>query len=92
MTGKVISRFFCAVEFGEFGQGGINQKRKFIRISVRISIKSADFRTKRASSCKKRSKTIENIRKFAKNVPKYSKFVSKLLKIFESFLPPCAFD
>ena len=44
MTGKVISRFFCAVEFGEFGQGGINQTRKFIRKSVRISIKSANFR------------------------------------------------
>jgi hypothetical protein len=23
MTGKVVSRFFCAVEFGGFGQDGI---------------------------------------------------------------------
>ena len=40
--------------------------RKFIRKRVRISIKSADFRTKRASCCKKRSKTFENIRKYSK--------------------------
>jgi hypothetical protein len=31
-----------------------------------LSIKSADFRTKRASPCKKRSKTFENIRKYSK--------------------------
>ena len=42
------------------GKENVNQMRKFIRKCVRISIKSADFRIKRASSCKKRSKTFEN--------------------------------
>jgi len=64
--------------------------RKFIRKCERISIKSADFRTKRAGVLKwvfenirKRSKIFENIQKLARNIRKYS-------KIFKFFAGTCA--
>jgi len=44
-----------------------HQTRKFIRKSVRISIKGADFRTKRASSCLKTSKVVEKFGKMYRN-------------------------
>ena len=75
-----------------FGADFSHQTRKFFRKCERISIKSADFRTKRASSCKKRSKTFENVRKYSKTEWKYSKTEWKYSKIFNNFLPICAND
>jgi hypothetical protein len=67
----------------------INQRRRFIRECVRISIKSVDFRTKRASFKKKRSKTIENVRKHLKNGVKRSKTFENIRK-YSTFLDPPA--
>jgi hypothetical protein len=39
-------------QIGKMGEKNFNQMRKFIRKCVRISIKSADFRTKRAGVLK----------------------------------------
>jgi len=76
------------LEFGGFGQGGINQKRKFIRKCVRISIKSADFRIKCASFCKKRSKIFENcIETFENSIETFEnirQFFTPLRKLFET--------
>jgi len=66
--------------------------RKFIRKCERISIKSADFRIKRAGVLKwvfenirKRLKIFENIQKLSRNIQKYS-------KIFDFFAGTCAND
>jgi len=63
MSIKCASAFAKASAFVPMESGLRTDKsagQEFIRKSVRISIKSADFRIKRASSCKKRSKTFEN--------------------------------
>jgi len=72
---------------GKLGKG---QVRRFFRNCERKSIKSADFRTKRAGVLKwvfeniqKHSKIFKNIRKLSRNIQKYS-------KIFEFLRPPCA--
>jgi hypothetical protein len=52
----------CASAFAKASAG-----QEFIRISVRISIKSADFRIKRASSCLKTSKSVEKFGKMYRN-------------------------
>jgi len=81
------------------GNGGGQSSGKFIRNRqdglrqcVRISIKSADFRTKRAGVLKwvfenirKRLKIFENIQKLYRNVQKYS-------KIFDFYAGACAND
>jgi len=87
------------LKMGGLGKGGGQSSGKFIRNRQdglrqceRISIKSADFRTKRAGVLKwvfenvrKRSKIFKNIQKLSRNIRKYS-------KIFEIFADPCAFD
>jgi hypothetical protein len=80
-----------------------HQMRKFIRKSVRISIKivkmayaSADFRTKCASSWKKRSKTVENCRKMYETLRQaQGKLFENCIETFENigkystiFYPP----
>jgi len=69
-----------------------NQKRKFICECIRISIKSADFRTKRASFKIKRSKTIENVRKRLKIFEKWCETFENIRKYSNLLDPPCAND
>ena len=107
MTGKVVSRFFCAVEFGGFGQDGIapnaqvetidwGDGRQKIRKSGVVQIVKGFKRGQRRWFRGKRSKIFENVQKQYRNVQKlyqnYTEAFKNHTEIFNNFLPPCAFD